>query len=129
MVSVGVQRGQRLEVKAGTDATPQRRFVLEADEPVQAFPGCIQEDDGRIAGFMADGKGATLRSREVSKHKGNLPAKLGPERVNDALELGAVRSARQKHLDDRRLLADDLETAIARWLQQDHRCHDGDKHR
>jgi hypothetical protein len=77
---------------------------------------------------MVVGKCQSLGGAEVRKHKRHLPAKLGPERVDDALELGAIRSARQKHLHNRRLLADDVEAAIARLTGQYHDGHDGGDH-
>jgi hypothetical protein len=43
---------------------------------------------------MVVGKREPLGSIEVRKDKRHLPAKLRPERVDDALELSAVRSAR-----------------------------------
>jgi hypothetical protein len=51
------------------------------------------------------GKCQPLGSIEVCQDKSYLRAKLEPERIDDALELSAVRSARQKYLHDRRSLA------------------------
>ena len=43
---------------------------------------------------MAASKGKALWGIKVRQHKRHLPAELWPERVDDALELGTVRSAR-----------------------------------
>jgi hypothetical protein len=43
---------------------------------------------------MPAGKHTSLWSIEVGEHKRDLILELRPERVDDALQLGAVRSAR-----------------------------------
>ncbi len=79
---------------------------------------------------MSISKRITLGGIEVRQDKRHLPPKFRPERVDDALELSTVRSARQEHLYDRRLFADNVEAAIP-WLPgQRHHSHDaGDPQR
>lgn len=58
-----------------------------------------------------------------------MAIELGAERVDDALELGTVRSARQVHLNDSRLLANDVESAVCRRSRQHKCCYNRGDHR
>ena len=119
---------RRSQAKAGTNALPQGAFFLDTNQGLEAFPVRIQKHDGRIAHPMAVGKCHPLRSIEVRQHKGYSPVKLSPERVDDTLELSAVRSARQKYLHNGWLLAEDVEPTIPGLAGQCHDGHDGGNH-
>jgi hypothetical protein len=77
---------------------------------------------------VAIGKCLPLRRIEVCQDKSDLSAKLGPERIDDALELSAVRSAWQKYLHDRRPLAEDVKATIPWLAGQHHDSYDGGNH-
>jgi hypothetical protein len=75
---------------------------------------------------MAGGKRLALGRSQIGEHEGDFSLELGAEHVNDALELGAIRSPREEYLDDGGLLADDLETAIPRSARENnHGPQDG----
>jgi len=61
---------------------------------------------------MPGGEVLSLGGVQIRQDKRDLTAKLRPERVDHALELRAVRSPRREHLDDGRLLADDIEVTV-----------------
>ena len=77
---------------------------------------------------MTVGKCQPLGSIEVCQDKSYLPVKLEPERIDDALELSAVRSARQKYLHNRWSLAENVEATISWLAGQRHGGHDGGNH-
>jgi hypothetical protein len=77
---------------------------------------------------MAIGKGLPLSRIEVCQDERDLSAKLGPERIHDALELGTVGSPRQKYLHDGRLLAEDVEATIPWWASQHDDGYDRSDH-
>jgi hypothetical protein len=77
---------------------------------------------------VAVGKCQPFGGIEVCQDKCYLRTKLGPERIDDALELSAVRSARQKYLYERRSLAEDVEATIPWLMGQRHDGHDGSNH-
>lgn len=90
----GETRQHPLQAKAGTDPPPQGPLILDTRQRLDTFPGRIQQHQRGIANFMAGGKRTPLGHTQIRQDKCHLPAKLGPERVDDALELGTVRSAR-----------------------------------
>jgi hypothetical protein len=114
-----LHRPRRSQAKAGTDARPQRTYFLDADQRLQALPVRIEQDEGGVPHPVSVGKCQPLGGIEVCQNESDLSMKLGAERVNDALQLGAVRSAGQKHLHDRWLLAEDVEATVP-WLTGEH---------
>jgi hypothetical protein len=78
----------------GSYAFPQGDFGLDPDQGLEALGSIIEEHEGGIAHLIAAGKCQPLRSREIGHDKGDLRTKFGAERIDDALELSAVRSAR-----------------------------------
>jgi hypothetical protein len=89
-----LRRLRRSQAKAGTNALPQGTFFLDTDQGPEAFPVRIQEHDRRVTHPMTVGKRQPLGGIEVRQHEGYPSVKLSPERVDDALELRAVGSAR-----------------------------------
>ena len=77
---------------------------------------------------MTGGKRTSFRRTQIRQDERHLPAKFRPERVDGALELGTVRSTRQKDLHDRRLCADGVEAAVSRLTGQRDHCHNGGDH-
>jgi hypothetical protein len=92
--AIGEARQHALQAKAGADPSPQGRLILETRQGLDALPGRIQQHQRRIAHAMARGKCTPLGRIQIRQDKRHLAAKLWPERVDDALELGTVRSPR-----------------------------------
>jgi hypothetical protein len=83
-----------LQTKAHTDSAAQGIFMLGAHERLGPFSAGIQEHERRIANVVAASERTSLGCIQVRQHKRYLPVKLRSERVDDALEFSAVRSAR-----------------------------------
>jgi hypothetical protein len=77
---------------------------------------------------MAGGEGTPLGGAYICQNERHTPAELWTERVNDALELGTVRSAGQEYLHDGRLRTDDLEAAISGLPGQCHHRYNGNEY-
>jgi hypothetical protein len=123
-----LDRPRRSQAKAGTDARPQGPFLLDAHQRLEALPVRIEQDEGGIAYPVSVGKCRPLGGIEVCQDESDLSMKLGAERVNDALQLRAVRSAGQKHLHDRRPLAEDVEATVSRLTGEHDDGRDGGDH-
>jgi hypothetical protein len=117
-----------LQPKVHTDPAAQGAFILDTRQCLDPFPTCIQEHERRIANIMAARKRTPLGRIQICQDKRHLAMKLRSERVDDALELGTVRSTRQKHLHDGWLFTDDLEATVPRLPGQHYQRHNGRQH-
>lgn len=117
----------RLRAKSedGADSFPQCCFLLPPVQDLEPPASGVQEDERRVGDVMPGGELSSLGGVQVRQDKGDLAAKLRPERVDHALELRAVRSPRQEHLDNRRLLTDNIEVTVPRLTRQGDRQDDG----
>jgi hypothetical protein len=117
-----------LQSKAHTEPAAQAVFILDAHQRLDPFSIRIQQHERRIAHVMAASKGTPLGRIQIRQDKSHLPMKLRSERVDDTLELGTVRSARQKHLHDGWLFADNVEATIPGLPGQHYHRHNGHQH-
>jgi hypothetical protein len=78
----------------GSYAFAQGTFVLNPNQGLEALGTGIEEHKGGIAHLVAASKSQPFRGRKIGYGKGHLITKFGAERIDDALELSAVWSAR-----------------------------------